>query len=184
MYPEKSSTFTFCFFDNTYSFKLFTIYSLRIRNFFLGSFFLLALLLFIFCGVSVCLMVCRTVPSNFSCCFSWCCTFHFWFSERCFTVFILPLLEEMLSKSFSKIICLLRSSCNKNSYCFQAVQFSHQAPFYGKCRNCNFVCHFYLYFVLHQKVLVLWTWVPHKRKSWSWWILRIGYLSAREVLHN
>ena len=53
------------------------------------------------------------------------------------------------------------------------MRFSHQVRFYGN-----------LYFVLHQKVFVLWNSVPDKRKSSSWWILCIGYLSVREVILN
>ena len=106
----------------------------------------------------------------------------FLISERCFTVLILSLLEGMLSKSFWIVICLLCSLVTKRSCFFQAVRFSHQARFYGKFRNYSFVCHFYLYFDIHLQVLVLWSSFPNKRKSWSWWILCIGYLSARKVV--
>ena len=111
---QKLCILTFCFFDNPYSFKPSTIESPRIITFFLGSLFLSALFLFTFCGGSVCLMVCRTVSSISSYCFSWSCSFCFWFSEGSFAVFTLSLLAEMLPKSLSIIICFLCSSCNKN----------------------------------------------------------------------
>ena len=122
--------------------------------FFVGIAFVkfLFAVVFFFCGGSVSMMVCRTVSSNFTCCFPWCCAYCFWFLEIFVCCVVLVI---------------------KRSYCFQAMRFSHQVRFYGN-----------LYFVLHQKVFVLWNSVPDKRKSSSWWILCIGYLSVREVILN
>ena len=65
VYPEKLSTLTMSFFIKLYSFKPFTIESLRIITFFLGSLYLSALLLLILCGGLVSLMVCGTLSISF-----------------------------------------------------------------------------------------------------------------------
>ena len=113
--------------------------------------------------------------TNFSCCFFWCCTFCFWFSEIYFTVFTFSLLGRMLSNIFQKFLC---SYCNNKEPLLSSNDFSHQARFYGKFRHHSFACLFNLYFVLHQKF------VCDRRKSWSCWNLQIGYVSAKEVILN
>ena len=133
VFPENLCALTFWFFDELYLFTSFTNKSTKIITFFLGCLFLGHLFLlgsfdgffstFIFlilCGGSISLMLSRTLSNNFSCCFSWCCTFCVTFPGDGFTVFILSVLEVILSKSFSIIFCVLCSSYSKSNLLFSS----------------------------------------------------------------
>ena len=178
----KTLTLTLWFFDNPYSFETITIQLPRIITFFLGSLFLSALL-FLFFVIG---------------------RFRWWFVERFQVIFLVVFLDvvpfnfdfqkyalpfsffairkDVVQKCFSNY--LLCSSCNKKERLLSSNDFSHQARFYGNFRHYRFVCHFYLYFILHQKVLILLNSVSDRRKSWSCWNLRIGDLPAKKVISN
>ena len=146
VYPEKLCTLTFWISDNPYS-----LYHWIAKNHNSLSRFFVSL-----CTAFLDLLRCVSFFDglsnglrSFLLLFFLMLSLLFLIFRKMFTVFTLPLLEGMLSKSFSMIICLLLALVTKRSYSFQVIRFSHQARFYGKFRHYSFVCHFYLCFALH-----------------------------------
>ena len=158
----KTLTLTLWYFDKPYSFETITIQSPRIITFFLGSLFLSALLfLFFVMG-----------------------RFPWWFVKRFQVIFLIIFLDVVpFNFDFQKYVLrfsfsanrkdavqkcfnnyLLCSSCNNKERLLSSNDFSHQVLFYGNFCHYSFVCHFYLYFILHQKVLILLNSVSDRRE--------------------